>query len=260
MQDLLTHSGVGSEARFVNFVSRSPRNHSTSLLMESAIRLQTLIALRADNAPLPKDHGGPIRSVVPGKYFYKSVKWLERIELLAEDQLGYWEADAGYHNGADPWLEQRYMAPTLDRREAGKLIASGDFSNRDLRSIDASKRALNGLLATKALLRDANFNDSQLANADFGQAQLSNSRFRNAHLVGANFREADLEGADLAGADLRGVDLRGASLFGASFCDWDIATQSPTTPCRFDQNTKVSREQLQVLTPEQLAFVEDQLR
>src|SRR3546814_20925836 len=48
--------------------------------------------------------------VVPGRYFYKSVKWLERVEALAEDRLGYWEAETGYHNNADPWPAVEYRA------------------------------------------------------------------------------------------------------------------------------------------------------
>ena len=122
-------------------------------------------------------HGGPIRNIVPRKYFYKSVKWLEKIELLSEDRLGYWEADTGYHNLADPWKEQRYMASTIDRRTAAKLIESKDFSNRDLRSIDASNRNLDGLNASGASLRDASFEQCSLVGADFSNANLSNANF-----------------------------------------------------------------------------------
>ncbi len=68
--------------------------------------------------PCPVEHGGPLRMIVPGKYFYKSVKWLEAIERLPADRLGYWEAEAGYHNAADPWLEQRYVASSLTRQQA----------------------------------------------------------------------------------------------------------------------------------------------
>ena len=61
----------------------------------------------ADGEPLTPDHGGPLRLVVPGKYFWKSAKWLRGIELLSTDQPGFWER-YGYHNDADPWKEERY--------------------------------------------------------------------------------------------------------------------------------------------------------
>jgi DMSO/TMAO reductase YedYZ molybdopterin-dependent catalytic subunit len=66
-----------------------------------------LLAAPAAQAQM-RGHGGPVRAIVPGRYFYKSLKWLEVIRVLEEDCPGYWEAEAGYHNGADPWQEQRY--------------------------------------------------------------------------------------------------------------------------------------------------------
>ncbi len=66
-----------------------------------------LIAYEADGEPLTPEHGGPLRLVIPGKYFWKSAKWLRAIELSAEDRPGFWER-YGYHNDADPWQEQRY--------------------------------------------------------------------------------------------------------------------------------------------------------
>ena len=70
-------------------------------------RPQALLATHADGEPLTPEHGGPLRLVVPGKYFWKSAKWLRGIELLAADQPGFWER-YGYHNDADPWKEERY--------------------------------------------------------------------------------------------------------------------------------------------------------
>ena len=61
----------------------------------------------ADGEPLTPEHGWPLRLVVPGKYFWKSAKWLRAIELRATDAPGFWER-YGYHNDADPWKEQRY--------------------------------------------------------------------------------------------------------------------------------------------------------
>jgi DMSO/TMAO reductase YedYZ molybdopterin-dependent catalytic subunit len=66
-----------------------------------------VLATHADGAPLTPDHGYPLRLVVPGKYFWKSAKWLRAIELSSVDKPGFWER-YGYHNDADPWQEQRY--------------------------------------------------------------------------------------------------------------------------------------------------------
>ena len=68
---------------------------------------KALFATHADGEPLALEHGGPMRLVIPGKYFWKSAKWLRAIELSAVDRLGFWER-YGYHNDADPWKEERY--------------------------------------------------------------------------------------------------------------------------------------------------------
>jgi DMSO/TMAO reductase YedYZ molybdopterin-dependent catalytic subunit len=67
-----------------------------------------VLATHADGEPLTPEHGGPLRLVVPGKYFWKSAKWLRGIELASTDQPGFWER-YGYHNDADPWKEERYQ-------------------------------------------------------------------------------------------------------------------------------------------------------
>ena len=51
--------------------------------------------------------GAPVRAVIPSLYFWKSAKWLTGIKFVARDEPGYWET-RGYHNHADPWLEERY--------------------------------------------------------------------------------------------------------------------------------------------------------
>jgi len=66
-----------------------------------------LLATHADGEPLTPDHGYPVRLVIPGKYFWKSAKWLRGIELSSVDKPGFWER-YGYHNDADPWREERY--------------------------------------------------------------------------------------------------------------------------------------------------------
>ena len=66
-----------------------------------------LLAYEADGVPLAAEHGWPLRLVIPGKYFWKSAKWLRGIELSAADKPGFWER-YGYHNDADPFKEERY--------------------------------------------------------------------------------------------------------------------------------------------------------
>ena len=258
LADLLEQAGVANEARFVSFESRSERNHSTSLPLDVTTDLETIIALEMRGQPIADEHGGPIRNIVPGRYFYKSVKWLTKIELLAEDRLGYWEAETGYHNNADPWKQERYMVPNLDRRTVIRLLESKDFSGHDLRSIDAGERNLDGLNARNALLRDANFEKASLLAADFSGANLSNAHLANARLNNAKFIGTDLEGADLSGADLAGADLTGCSLIGSSFCQSD-ENGNVFNGAKFDSQTILPGENLAPLTPVQLGYVESQL-
>lgn len=257
LSDLLDHVKAQTEAKFLSFVSRSDRKHSTSLSLETARQQQTLIALQVNGQDLELQHGGPIRNIVPGRYFYKSVKWLEEIEFLAEDRLGFWEAETGYHNNADPWQEERYMAPTIDRRTAIKLIESRDFSGKDLRSIDASKRDLAGLTAANSLLRDANFRKSNLTEADFTDANLSNAHLEECDLRGVRFVRTDLEGTNLSGADLRHADFTDCSLIGCSFTESNQDGQ--LLSAIIDETTILPAAVLKPLTEKQLAFV-DRLR
>jgi DMSO/TMAO reductase YedYZ molybdopterin-dependent catalytic subunit len=56
---------------------------------------------------LPQAHGAPLRALIPDRYFYKSVKWLEEIKFSSLDEPGYYES-SGYSNSADPWKEERF--------------------------------------------------------------------------------------------------------------------------------------------------------
>ncbi len=61
-----------------------------------------------DSAPLPLEHGGPVRLLIPHLYYWKSAKWVRGLRIVEEDQPGFWES-LGYHNYGDPWKEQRYQ-------------------------------------------------------------------------------------------------------------------------------------------------------
>ena len=249
----LDSTDIDSRARYVSFVARSSRNHSSSVPID--IARTALIALFAEDKPLDVKYGGPVRVIVPDRYFYKSVKWLETIELLEEDKLGYWEQDAGYHNRADPWHEERYLVSGISKQQANKLMNSRDFSNLDLMGIDASGRDLTGLVAENALLRNANFTQSKLSSANFTGANLANAHFANANLQDANFQGADLEGANLVGANLCGADLRNASLFGADF----ISLDEPTHHAVLDSETLLAKSQIQLLADQQEEFLKDKI-
>ena len=243
-------------ASFVSFVARSERSHSTSLVLGEALELGAMIALECEGQPLAEVHGGPVRVVAPGRYFYKSLKWLAQIELLAEDRLGYWEATAGYHNHADPLREERYMAPGLTKQQAAAILATRDWSDRDLRSINASDRRLAGLVAHRALLRDTDFRRCELQRACFAGANLSNAHFERADLRGASFVRADCEGANFSGADLRDVDFSGASLFGASFCSESSTGKAiDEMSGHLDATTRIDNAAIEQLTPIQQEFV-----
>jgi len=106
--DLLKEINLKPEAKFV--MQHCYGGYTTNLPLEDMLQDDVILAHTFNGKPLEPDHGGPLRMVVPKLYFWKSAKWLNRLEFLAEDQLGFWEMN-GYHNHADPWLEERFAPP-----------------------------------------------------------------------------------------------------------------------------------------------------
>jgi DMSO/TMAO reductase YedYZ molybdopterin-dependent catalytic subunit len=92
-------------ARFA--LAWAEQEYSTNVPLGSLEDDDALFATHAEGAALSLEHGYPLRLVLPHRYFWKSAKWLRAIELRSEDRPGFWER-YGYHNDADPWLEQRY--------------------------------------------------------------------------------------------------------------------------------------------------------
>jgi DMSO/TMAO reductase YedYZ molybdopterin-dependent catalytic subunit len=86
----------------------SPTGYTTNLPLADVTNGQAWVAWEVDGDPLPREHGGPARLLVPHLYFWKSAKWVSGLRLLDHDEPGFWEAN-GYHNRGDPWLEQRYQ-------------------------------------------------------------------------------------------------------------------------------------------------------
>jgi DMSO/TMAO reductase YedYZ molybdopterin-dependent catalytic subunit len=104
-RDLLALVEPKAEARFV--MLHSYDGYTTNLPLEDFAAEDAILAHSWNGAPLPREHGGPMRLVVPHLYFWKSAKWLKRIDFMPADRRGFWE-ERGYHDRGDPWTEERY--------------------------------------------------------------------------------------------------------------------------------------------------------
>ena len=93
------------EAKFITFHSFD--TYTTNVPLSAFDDDDVLLARAWEGKPLAREHGGPLRIVIPKLYFWKSAKWVKRIEFMAEDRPGFWEV-RGYHNNGDPWREERY--------------------------------------------------------------------------------------------------------------------------------------------------------
>lgn len=102
---LMQCAQVRSTAAFV--MLRSFDGYTTNVPMEHFAADDSIIAHSWQNEPISRDHGGPVRVVVPQLYFWKSAKWIRAITFMEKDAPGYWEL-RGYHNVGDPWKEERY--------------------------------------------------------------------------------------------------------------------------------------------------------
>lgn len=81
--------------------------YTTNVSIEEAMMPDVLLVHTWEGAPLPREHGGPVRMITPQLYAWKGAKWIKRITFLAEDQRGFWE-ERGYSNTALPWYDDRY--------------------------------------------------------------------------------------------------------------------------------------------------------
>jgi DMSO/TMAO reductase YedYZ molybdopterin-dependent catalytic subunit len=105
VDDLLAEVGVQPAATHV--VAWSVTGYTTNLPLEHVTGGKAWIVWEHEGKPLPPEHGGPVRMIVPHLYFWKSAKWIGGIRLLDRDEPGFWEV-RGYHELGDPWREQRY--------------------------------------------------------------------------------------------------------------------------------------------------------
>src|SRR6185437_5363048 len=81
--------------------------YTTNVRFSDCLDDVALIATHFDGKPLPREHGGPARVIIPKLYAWKGAKFVRQIEFAAEDKPGFWEV-RGYSNTADPWTEYRF--------------------------------------------------------------------------------------------------------------------------------------------------------
>ena len=105
-REILKRAEALPEARFV-VVHGYDYGFTTNLPLEAFASEDVLLADIHDGQPISLEHGAPLRLVVPRLYAWKSAKWVKRIELVSEDEPGFWER-AGYHDVGDPWKEERF--------------------------------------------------------------------------------------------------------------------------------------------------------
>lgn len=93
------------EVKHVLFTSYD--GYSTNVRLADCMDDDVLVATQFDGQPIPREHGGPARVIIPKLYAWKGAKFVRAIEFAAEDRLGFWEV-RGYSNTADPWTEDRF--------------------------------------------------------------------------------------------------------------------------------------------------------
>jgi DMSO/TMAO reductase YedYZ molybdopterin-dependent catalytic subunit len=103
--ELMKHIVVKSEATHIMFHCYG--GYTTNLAMEDFLAEGCMIVHKLGDEDIPVDHGGPLRSLIPHLYAWKSAKWLNGIEFMQGDKPGFWERN-GYHMRGDPFKEERY--------------------------------------------------------------------------------------------------------------------------------------------------------
>ena len=103
--EVLARAGVKADVTHV--MAYSDGGYTTNMPLEVVTDDDVLLAHTYGGEPLEPDHGAPLRLLVPKRYFWKSAKFLRKLELMPADRMGFWELN-GYHNDADPWQEQRH--------------------------------------------------------------------------------------------------------------------------------------------------------
>jgi DMSO/TMAO reductase YedYZ molybdopterin-dependent catalytic subunit len=101
-------AAAGPQRGAAHVIAFSHTGYTTNLPLGDVTGGKAWVVWEVDGRPLPVDHGGPARLLVPHLYFWKSAKWAAGLRLMDHDEPGFWERN-GYHDRGDPWLEQRYQ-------------------------------------------------------------------------------------------------------------------------------------------------------
>ncbi len=209
LNDVLALSGVVPAAKFVQFIAYSDRDHDTSLPLDVCLNDDVMLVHAINDEPLAIEHGFPVRTFAPSKYFYKSLKWLKEIRLIEEDVLGFWER-GGYHNNADFNREERYVSGNLTDKELKRLRETKNFNrykDQVLLSLDLSELNFSGMDLSGVNLKNCNLDNCDFSKANLHKANLSNSSLLNCNLTNANLNGADLDGVLFMGSNLTNANL-----------------------------------------------------
>jgi len=105
IDDILADAGIERPTEYM--LAHSYDGYSTNVPLADLVLGKAMVATKYEGQPLPRDHGGPARLLVPHLYFWKSAKWVNGLQFTDRDEAGFWEL-RGYHMYGDPWKEQRY--------------------------------------------------------------------------------------------------------------------------------------------------------
>ncbi|WP_353932075.1 sulfite oxidase-like oxidoreductase [Okeanomitos corallinicola TIOX110] len=83
--------------------------YTTNIELNDFLKPENFFAIKLFGEPLSAEHGGPIRLVIPHLYAWKSAKWINGLEFLETEKLGFWEEN-GYHRRGEPWAQERYSS------------------------------------------------------------------------------------------------------------------------------------------------------
>lgn len=155
LADLLRTAGVQRGAN--ELILRAADNYSDSFVLEEALREGTIVAYLQNGEQLTRDHGFPARVLVPGIYGMKNVKWVQEIELAAEDHLGYWQTRG--------WSDLATVL-TMSRIDTGKATllpdgtaAIGGIAFAGLRGVDRVEVSVDGGTTWQRATLDEPVND-----------------------------------------------------------------------------------------------------
>lgn len=138
LRDLLQEAGVKPGA--VDLVMEAYDNYTDSIPIEKAMHPDTLVVWEMNGTPLTREHGFPVRVIVPGIYGMKNVKWLRRITVVDHDYKGFWQ-QRGWSDPAPVKTWSRIDVPRAGRlRAGGEVVIAGlaYAGDRGVRAVEVS--------------------------------------------------------------------------------------------------------------------------